>query len=133
MNLLDRDRLADESLKLCERRFVHFSGFGDKDVTGTHGFSGEAFGNVLFIDGLDSAAVFFVYAQLAAAHFQSRLEVQQIGPQRRDAGAAPAFPHELQRIEHEAGVHLVGEGGDMLRDLFGLHASVAAFGGFYDQ
>ena len=126
MDLLDGDGRANQLFKLAKRILVHLAGIGDKNMTGTDGFAAEALGDILLIHGLDAAAEFFIYTKLAAAHFQAGLEMQQICPKRRYAGTASALPHKLQRIQHKAGVHFIGERGNVRRNLRGRHPAVAA-------
>ena len=52
--------------------------------------------------------------------------MQQVRAQRRDAGTAAALPHEVERVQHKAGVHLVGQRAQVLRDFGGAHAAVTA-------
>ena len=128
MDLLHGDEGADKLVQLAQRLILNLTGVGDEDMAGTDGFAGKAFCHILLVNGLHIAAIFFVNTELATVHLKSGLEMQQVRAERGDAGAAAAFPHELQRVEDKAGVYLVGEGGDMLRDLTRGHAAITALG-----
>ena len=95
-------------------------------MAGPDFFSGKPFPNVLLVDLLNAAAVFLINAELAVTHLQRGFELQEIRAQSREVGAAAALGHISQRIQYEAGLHLSGEGAQMLRDLRGAHAAVAA-------
>ena len=89
-------------------------------------FAAEPLGDVLFVNGMDAAAEFFIDHQLAALHLQTGLEVEQVRAQRGHGGAAPALPHKLQRVQNKAGVHLLRQALQVRGDIGGAHPLVAA-------
>ena len=93
-------------------------------MAGANALSGQALGDVLPVDPVDVAPVFLIDVQLPAAHLQGGLELQQIGPQGGEVAAAPPLAHELQGIQHEAGLHLVGEAPQVFGDGGGVHPAV---------
>ena len=70
---------------------------------------GQTVGDVLAHADGQAAAVFFDHFQLAVDYFQCRFDAQQIGPEGQHAGAAAAFGHEVQPVQHEAQLHPPGK------------------------
>ena len=112
---------------------IRIAGLRQKDVPGPNLFSLQLLGNILAIHIVDVAAVLLINLQFPVAHFQSGLDLQQIGAKGGNAGAAAAFPHEFQGIQHKAGGNLMLQFLQTPGDLCGTHALFPAFGGLNGQ
>ena len=126
MNLLHGDQFTHQGVNLLQGALFDFAGFGDEDMGRTDLPPLKALANVLLVDMLDAAAVFLIDDKLSVLHLQARFQVQEVGAERGNAGAASALPHELQRVQDKTRLDLAGQLAKVLGNLAGAHSPVTA-------
>ena len=104
-HLAARNGLLNLLHERVERLLRHAAGVRDEHMLRQDVLALEPLGDVLAVDLVDRAAVFLADDEFALLHLQAGLELEQVRAQRRHARAAPALPHVLERVEHEARVH----------------------------
>ena len=93
----------------------------------------ELVGDVLTHADGQAAAVLFDHFQLAVHDGKAGLDAQQIGSKGQHAGAAAAFGHVVQLVEHKTQLHPLGEVLQPHTDVLGAEAVVGPFGRASDE
>ena len=129
VDLFTTSELFNKCFKIFQNGRIDFTGFRKKYMTRTNLLPGQAFGNVLLINMVNIPTIFFTDFQLTVSHFKAGLDFQQIGAESSNTGAAAAFPHKFEGVQHKACRDLASEIAEMYGYIKGTHPSITTLSG----
>ena len=132
-DLAEGGKLTDKLRTHLNRFFIAACVCNENAVKVDPGGVTDPVSNVLLEYGGELAAIFLSDRHFSVAHFNARLEVQQIGTQCCKGGTAPTLMEKFQIVDHKRCVHPGSERPAGLCDLRSRFAGFDHFTGGNDQ